>query len=78
VPGSYRSTTRNRPRAARVRDPLDRRRGVEQVCDPYLDKGLIFAEFTGTRYLRINRVRELQQAGRLDHTLRWRVRVEEG
>ena len=33
--------------------------------------GLTFDEFTGTRYLRINRVRELQEAGRLDDALRW-------
>jgi nucleoside-diphosphate-sugar epimerase len=54
------------------------RRGVEQLWDAYVRNGLTFEEFTGTRYLRINRVRELQQAGRLDDELRWRVPVAAG
>ena len=54
------------------------RRGVEQLYDAYARNGLTFEEFTGTRYLRINRVRELQEAGRLDDELRWRVPVEVG
>jgi nucleoside-diphosphate-sugar epimerase len=51
------------------------RRGVEELSEAYLHNGLTFEEFTGTRYLRINRVRELQDAGRLDDDLRWRVPV---
>jgi nucleoside-diphosphate-sugar epimerase len=51
------------------------RRGVEQLYQAYARHGLTFEEFTGTRYLRINRVRELQDAGRLDDELRWRVPV---
>ena len=54
------------------------RRGMEQLCDAYRENGLTFEEFTGTRYLRINRVRELQEAGRLDDELRWRVPVAAG
>jgi nucleoside-diphosphate-sugar epimerase len=54
------------------------RRGVEQLSDAYVRNGLTFEEFTGTRYLRINRVRELQDAGRLDDELRWRVPVAAG
>jgi nucleoside-diphosphate-sugar epimerase len=54
------------------------RRGVEQLWDAYVRNGLTFEEFTGTRYLRINRVRELQEAGRLDDELRWRVPVAAG
>jgi nucleoside-diphosphate-sugar epimerase len=49
--------------------------GVEQVRDAYAHNGLTFEEFTGTRYLRINRVRELQEAGRLDGDLRWLLPV---
>jgi nucleoside-diphosphate-sugar epimerase len=49
------------------------RRGVEELYDAYLRNGLTFDEFTGTRYLRINRVRELQEAGLLDEALRWRA-----
>jgi nucleoside-diphosphate-sugar epimerase len=51
------------------------RRGVEELYDAYVRNGLTFEEFTGTRYLRINRVRELREAGRLDEALRWRVPV---
>jgi nucleoside-diphosphate-sugar epimerase len=51
------------------------RRGVEQLYEAYARNGLTFEEFTGTRYLRINRVRQLQEAGRLDDALRWRVPV---
>jgi nucleoside-diphosphate-sugar epimerase len=51
------------------------RRGVEQLSDAYVRDGLTFEEFTGTRYLRINRVRELQETARLDEELRWLVPV---
>jgi nucleoside-diphosphate-sugar epimerase len=51
------------------------RRGVEQLYEAFGRNGLSFEEFTGTRYLRINRVRELQESGRLDDALRWRVPV---
>jgi nucleoside-diphosphate-sugar epimerase len=54
------------------------RRGVEQLRDAYIRNELTFDEFTGTRYLRINRVRELQEAGRLDDELRWRLPVGAG
>jgi nucleoside-diphosphate-sugar epimerase len=53
------------------------RRGAEELYDAYARNGTTFDEFTGTRYLRINRVRELQEAGRLDDDLRWRVPVLE-
>ena len=48
------------------------RRGVEQLYDAYVRDDLTLEEFTGTRYLRINRIRELQEARRLDGELRWR------
>jgi nucleoside-diphosphate-sugar epimerase len=51
------------------------RRGVEELYEAYARNGLTFDEFVGTRYLRINRVRELQDAGRLDDDLRWRTPV---
>ena len=38
----------------------------------------VFANFTGAQYLRINRVRELLVAGRLDDELRWRLPVGAG
>jgi nucleoside-diphosphate-sugar epimerase len=51
------------------------RRGVEELHEAYVRQGLTFDQFTGTRYLRIKRVQELQEAGRLDGELRWRVPV---
>ncbi len=54
------------------------RRGVEQLRDAYARNGLTFDQFTGSRYLRINRVSELQEAGRLDDKLRWRLPVGAG
>jgi nucleoside-diphosphate-sugar epimerase len=51
------------------------RRGVEQLHDSYRRHRLTFDQFTGTRYLRINKVRELQEAGELDGELRWRLPV---
>jgi nucleoside-diphosphate-sugar epimerase len=54
------------------------RRGIEQLYDAYARNGLSYDEFTGTRYLRINRVRELQEADRLDDALRWRAPVGVG
>jgi nucleoside-diphosphate-sugar epimerase len=49
------------------------RRGVEELYEAYVRNDLTFDDFTGVRYLRINRVRELQDAGWLDDELRWRV-----
>jgi nucleoside-diphosphate-sugar epimerase len=54
------------------------RRGVEQLYEAYARNGLSYEEFIGTRYLRINRVRELQEADRLDDQLRWRLPVGVG
>lgn len=51
------------------------RRGVEELYEAYVRNGLTFEAFTGTRYLRINRVRELQESGRLDDELRRRLPV---
>ena len=51
------------------------RRGVEQLYEAYVGNGMTFEQFTGTRYLRVNRVRELQENGRLDDEFRRRVPV---
>jgi nucleoside-diphosphate-sugar epimerase len=51
------------------------RSGVEQLYEAYVRNGLSFEEFTGTGFLRINRVRELQETARLDEELRWLVPV---
>lgn len=47
------------------------RRGVEEIYEAYGRVGLTEPEFLGSRYLRIRRVRELQEQGRLDADLRW-------
>jgi nucleoside-diphosphate-sugar epimerase len=49
------------------------RRGIEQLYEAYSRHGLTYEEFTGTNYLRIKRVQELQEAGSLDGDLRWQV-----
>jgi nucleoside-diphosphate-sugar epimerase len=54
------------------------RRGVQELYHAYVRNDLTLEEFTGTRFLRINRVRGLQDAGRLDDELRWRVPVGAG
>ena len=47
------------------------KRGVEELTRTYAEWGMTFDDFTGPRGLRIKRVRELQDAGRLDDELRW-------
>jgi nucleoside-diphosphate-sugar epimerase len=52
--------------------------GAEQLARAYAEHGMALEEFSGPRYLRIKRVRELQDAGRLDQELRWRTPVTVG
>ena len=74
-----RSTARRSPRALPHSSRNGRCGAASSSCyDAYERNGLTFEEFTGTRYLRINRVRELQEAGRLDDELRWRLPVAAG
>jgi hypothetical protein len=80
---SMRRTTRTRDLAeivARVlpefESSLTARRGVEELHEAHARNGLTFEEFTSTSYLRINRVRELPEAGRLDDNVRWRLPME--
>ncbi|MBV8955740.1 MAG: hypothetical protein JO179_16510 [Solirubrobacterales bacterium] len=51
------------------------RRGAEELRDAYARYGLTFEEFTGSRFLRLKQVKELQVAGRIDDDLRWREPV---
>lgn len=46
-------------------------RGVEELHEAYVRHGLTLEEFTGSRYLRIKRVQELQAAGHVNEDLRW-------
>ena len=45
-------------------------RGIEELCEAYVRHDLTFEEFTGSRYLRIKRVQELQAAGQVNEDLR--------
>jgi nucleoside-diphosphate-sugar epimerase len=53
----------------------DVRSGVRQLHDAYKRHGMSPEDFTGSRYLRVKRVSELQAAGHLDDELRWRQPV---
>jgi nucleoside-diphosphate-sugar epimerase len=53
----------------------DVRRGVAELHAAYGRYGLTYEEFTGARYLRVKRVQELQDCGRLSDDLRWREAV---
>jgi nucleoside-diphosphate-sugar epimerase len=53
----------------------DLRRGVRELHAACRQYGMTYDEFIGARYLRVNRVRELQDSGRLDDDLRWRDAV---
>jgi nucleoside-diphosphate-sugar epimerase len=75
---SYRVDCSKLARVLGVETEWTVRRGVEQLYDAYARNELTFERFVGTSYLRINRVRELQDAGALDEQLRWRVPVGAG
>jgi nucleoside-diphosphate-sugar epimerase len=45
-------------------------RGVEELYDAYVREGLTLDEFESSRFLRIKRVKEQQERGRLDEDLR--------
>jgi nucleoside-diphosphate-sugar epimerase len=47
------------------------RRGAEQLYRAYSEIGLTLEDLEGAKYMRIQRVRCLQEAGRLDSMLRW-------
>jgi nucleoside-diphosphate-sugar epimerase len=48
-------------------------RGVQEVFDAYRTRGLDLDDFLSERFMRIQRVRGLLDAGRLDDSLRWRT-----
>lgn len=47
------------------------RRGVEELYEAYKSNDITLEQLSSSRYLRIKRIAELQQADRLDDTLRW-------
>ncbi len=50
------------------------RTSVEQMLTAYRDNGLEIADFKGSRFMRIARLKELMAEGRLDEALRWKDR----
>lgn len=48
----------------------DVRRGVQQLRDAYQELGLTLDDFLGTRYMRIRHIKEGQEQGAIDSTLR--------
>jgi nucleoside-diphosphate-sugar epimerase len=50
-------------------------RGIEELRDAFVARGLTREELEGARFQRIRRVRSLQDEGRLDERLRWREPV---
>ncbi len=52
--------------------------GVAQLRDAYLEHGLTVDDLTGSAFGRIPRIRELQEAGRVDQQLRWRTDEPDG
>jgi nucleoside-diphosphate-sugar epimerase len=71
-PRSYRvdcsKLARLLPRAVPTRTV---RQGIRELVDAYRAHGLTAEEFLGPRFTRIKRIQALQQAGRLDDSLRW-------
>lgn len=49
----------------------DARRGARELHEAYQAAGLTQAEFQGARYVRLSRIQQLQQEGRIDAALRW-------
>jgi nucleoside-diphosphate-sugar epimerase len=47
-------------------------RGIEELLAAYREHGLTLDDFLSSRFQRIQRIRELLEAGRLDDQLRWR------
>jgi nucleoside-diphosphate-sugar epimerase len=48
------------------------RRGVDELVEAYERAGLTLEDFTGSRFVRIARIKELMSEGRIDAQLRWR------
>ena len=53
------------------------RRGAQELYESYCAGGLTVDDVSGGRYVRITEIRRLQQAGKLDGTLRWSHRAVE-
>ena len=73
---SYRVSFRKiRERLPEFQPVWDVRRGAEEMYRAYRDAELTIHDFETSRFMRIQRVSELLEAGRIDTTLRWREPV---
>lgn len=54
----------------------DARRGAKELFETYRSIGLKLEDFEGPRFKRIDHIRHLIGAGRLDTSLRWKARVD--
>ena len=53
----------------------DAESGTRQLLDAYRDYGLKEEDLAGARYVRLNRINTIVQAGEIDETFRWRDRA---
>jgi len=60
------------------RPVFNARRGIAELYAAYKHHGLRTEDFEGARYVRIQRIRELLAAGKLDTTLRWKISQLQG
>ena len=56
----------------------DARKGAREIHDAYRQAGLTAEDFQGPRYVRLGRIRQLQEEGRIDAALRWSGAVPPG
>jgi nucleoside-diphosphate-sugar epimerase len=47
------------------------RQGIEQLCEAFRRYGWTREDFSGSRYLRVRHIQQLQREGRVDGALRW-------
>jgi len=47
------------------------RKGAQELYDAYKTVGLTLEDLEGAKFMRIRTVKELQDSGRLDNSLRW-------
>lgn len=48
------------------------KRGAEEMRDAFLSRAVTLDDFTSSRFMRIRRIKELQEEGLVDQNLRWR------
>lgn len=51
------------------------REGVDELIGAYTKHSLSYGDFTSSRFVRLRRIRELRNAGRIDEMLRWQASV---